>query len=61
MFVPEFKKGESDLLVNMNRHQFEDLSWVKCDLVQFSYLIYSIKFVSFPFEFNPQVLSLLVV
>ena len=32
MFVPEFKTGESDLLVDMNsRHQFEDLRWVKCN------------------------------
>ena len=43
MFVPEFNKGESDSLANMNNHHIEDLSWVKCDLVQFSYFIYSIK------------------
>ena len=43
MFVPEFKKGESDLLVDMNRHQFEDHSWVNCNTVVFSYLIHSIK------------------
>ena len=41
MFVLELKKGESDSLANMNKHHFEDLSWVKCNLVQFSYLIYS--------------------
>ena len=43
IFSKMFKKGESDLLVDMNGHQFEDLRWVKCNLVLFPYLIYSIK------------------
>ena len=61
MFVLEFKNGESDSLANMNKHHFEDQSWVNCNTVVFSYLIHSIKLFVLKVEFNPQVFSFLIV